>query len=140
MEEVESPSICARLWGASLQARIPDSLLRECEAFSRPGAHMKRIIILLAASALAAPAFAHSGGLNAEGCHNNRKTGDYHCHRASRPSTPASTPARRESAPSNGWSYTNCAQARAAGAAPVHRGEPGYGSHLDRDDDGIGCE
>ena len=23
----------------------------------------------------------HSGGLNAEGCHNNRKTGDYHCHR-----------------------------------------------------------
>jgi len=29
--------------------------------------------------------FAHGGGLNAEGCHNNRKTGDYHCHRA--PST-----------------------------------------------------
>lgn len=25
---------------------------------------------------------AHGGGLNAEGCHNNRKTGDYHCHRA----------------------------------------------------------
>jgi len=24
---------------------------------------------------------AHSGGLNGEGCHNNRKTGDYHCHR-----------------------------------------------------------
>jgi hypothetical protein len=27
-------------------------------------------------------AHAHGGGLNAEGCHNNRKTGDYHCHRA----------------------------------------------------------
>lgn len=27
-------------------------------------------------------ASAHPGGLNAEGCHNNRKTGDYHCHRA----------------------------------------------------------
>lgn len=27
-------------------------------------------------------AFAHGGGLNAQGCHNNRKTGDYHCHRA----------------------------------------------------------
>lgn len=26
---------------------------------------------------------AHGGGLNAEGCHNNRKTGDYHCHRGS---------------------------------------------------------
>ncbi|MBC2878604.1 MULTISPECIES: excalibur calcium-binding domain-containing protein [Streptomyces] len=36
--------------------------------------------------------------------------------------------------------YRNCAAARAAGAAPVHRGEPGYGSHLDRDGDGIGCE
>jgi hypothetical protein len=29
---------------------------------------------------------------------------------------------------------------RPAGAAPVHVGEPGYGRHLDRDDDGIGCE
>ena len=25
------------------------------------------------------PALAHSGGLNAQGYHNNRKTGDYHC-------------------------------------------------------------
>jgi endonuclease YncB( thermonuclease family) len=25
--------------------------------------------------------FSHGGGLNKEGCHNNRKTGDYHCHR-----------------------------------------------------------
>lgn len=36
--------------------------------------------------------------------------------------------------------YKNCAAAKAAGAAPVHRGEPGYGPHLDRDGDGIGCE
>lgn len=26
------------------------------------------------------PSNAHPGGLNAEGCHNNRKTGEYHCH------------------------------------------------------------
>jgi hypothetical protein len=26
--------------------------------------------------------YAHSGGLNANGCHTNRKTGEYHCHRA----------------------------------------------------------
>jgi endonuclease YncB( thermonuclease family) len=26
-------------------------------------------------------AHAHRGGLNKEGCHNNRQTGDYHCHR-----------------------------------------------------------
>lgn len=36
--------------------------------------------------------------------------------------------------------YKNCAAARAAGAAPVHRGDPGYGRHLDRDGDGVACE
>ena len=36
--------------------------------------------------------------------------------------------------------YANCDAVRAAGAAPIHAGEPGYGSHLDRDGDGIGCE
>ena len=27
-------------------------------------------------------ALAHPGGLNSEGCHTNRKTGEYHCHGA----------------------------------------------------------
>ena len=27
-------------------------------------------------------ATSHGGGLNAAGCHTNRRTGDYHCHRA----------------------------------------------------------
>lgn len=36
--------------------------------------------------------------------------------------------------------YENCDAARAAGAAPVHRRDPGYGSHLDGDGDGIACE
>lgn len=36
--------------------------------------------------------------------------------------------------------YENCDVARADGAAPVRRGDPGYGSHLDRDGDGSGCE
>ncbi|NIZ93122.1 GmrSD restriction endonuclease domain-containing protein [Kineococcus rubinsiae] len=39
-----------------------------------------------------------------------------------------------------GVSYANCAAVRAAGAAPLHRGEPGYAAKLDRDDDGIACE
>lgn len=34
----------------------------------------------------------------------------------------------------------NCDAARAAGMAPVHRGDPGYARHLDRDGDGTGCE
>lgn len=36
--------------------------------------------------------------------------------------------------------YDNCDDARAAGAAPVHQGDPGYGPHLDADGDGIGCD
>ncbi|MFA3875785.1 excalibur calcium-binding domain-containing protein [Streptomyces sp. MMCC 100] len=29
---------------------------------------------------------------------------------------------------------------RAAGAAPAHRGDPGYASRLDRDGDATGCD
>ena len=36
--------------------------------------------------------------------------------------------------------YENCTAARAAGAAPVYEGQAGYGPHLDRDRDGVGCE
>ena len=36
--------------------------------------------------------------------------------------------------------YDNCSEVRAAGKAPVRRGDPGYGPHLDGDDDGIACE
>ncbi len=36
--------------------------------------------------------------------------------------------------------YKNCDAARAAGGAPVHVGQAGYGRHLDRDGDGVGCE
>ena len=36
--------------------------------------------------------------------------------------------------------FANCDAARAAGAAPVHRGDVGYSARLDRDGDGTGCE
>lgn len=36
--------------------------------------------------------------------------------------------------------YKNCTAVRAAGAAPIRQGDPGYASHLDRDGDGVGCE
>ncbi|MAY76567.1 excalibur calcium-binding domain-containing protein [Citromicrobium sp. WPS32] len=36
--------------------------------------------------------------------------------------------------------FRNCDAARAAGAAPIRRGESGYGAHLDRDGDGVACE
>lgn len=83
-----------------------------------------------------APAFAHPGGLAADGCHTDRGAGVRHCHRG-----PSAGPAP---APTRGGGgevyYPNCAAARAAGAAPVRVGQPGYGRHLDRDGDGVGCE
>ena len=52
---------------------------------------------------------------------------------------PAPAPAPAPEAPASVY-YKNCTAAREAGAAPVHRGDPGYAKHLDRDDDGVGCE
>lgn len=54
----------------------------------------------------------------------------------------ASQPAPRpvSPAPAQDVNYANCTAARAAGAAPIMRGEPGYASKLDRDNDGIACE
>ena len=81
---------------------------------------------------------AHGGGLNAEGCHNNRKTGDYHCHRGG--AAPSSVRRVASMVSSGRGAFANCTAARAAGAAPVRAGMPGYGRHLDRDGDGVGCE
>lgn len=36
--------------------------------------------------------------------------------------------------------FRNCMEARAAGAAPVRRGEPAYSPHLDKDRGGVGCK
>lgn len=42
-------------------------------------------------------------------------------------------------APSNTY-YQNCSAVRAAGAAPIYSGDPGYSRKLDRDGDGVACE
>ncbi|QEH81597.1 excalibur calcium-binding domain-containing protein [Sphingomonas sp. C8-2] len=103
---------------------------------------MKIFIAAAVAIVSATIAEAHGGGLNADGCHTNRKTGDYHCHRG--PSAGASRAPARSHQPMGAGAatrpYANCTAARAAGAAPVYAGTPGYGPHLDRDGDGIGCE
>jgi micrococcal nuclease len=46
----------------------------------------------------------------------------------------------RPTTPGAGVYYKNCAQARAAGVTPLHRGQPGYRPGLDGDGDGIACE
>ena len=95
-------------------------------------------------------ALAHGGGLDRHGCHHDRKNGGYHCHRSPGPSASSAQPEPGYSARNNltgyvtpasgGGAYRNCTAARAAGAAPVRRGDSGYGTHLDRDGDGVGCE
>lgn len=100
-------------------------------------------IVALLASSLSIsvpiiPATAHPGGLNAQGCHHNRKTGDYHCHGGASSSSRSSAYGALSAGRSG--PFRNCSEARAAGAAPVYRGQPGYAPHLDRDNDGIGCE
>lgn len=37
-------------------------------------------------------------------------------------------------------SYDSCESAREAGAAPLHEGDDGWNSKLDRDGDGVACE
>ena len=110
------------------------------------------LLVLALAGAGSTGAWAHGGGLNADGCHVNRKTGDYHCHRgAAQASMPRqayaglrhdldAAPASPQGRSRSPGAFANCAQARAAGAAPLRVGEPGYGPHLDRDNDGIACE
>ena len=54
------------------------------------------------------------------------------------PAAPAKTAAPAQ--PSGEVYYANCAAAKAAGAAPLRRGQPGYRAALDRDNDGVACE
>lgn len=95
-------------------------------------------VILISAAAPITPVAAHPGGLNADGCHNNRKTGGYHCHRGG--SSPARVPNALGVLSRDQAVYQNCSAARAAGAAPILAGQPGYSRKLDRDGDGIACE
>lgn len=53
---------------------------------------------------------------------------------------PQPQPAPQPTPPPIDVSFKNCQQVRAAGRAPIHAGQPGYGRHLDRDGDGIACE
>ncbi|WP_205631863.1 excalibur calcium-binding domain-containing protein [Paraurantiacibacter namhicola] len=92
---------------------------------------------LLAIVASAQPVDAHPGGVNKEGCHKNRKTGEYHCHGSRRSRQILAAPARRSD---GSVYYRNCDAVRVAGKAPLRRGDPGYRAGLDRDNDGLACE
>ena len=55
---------------------------------------MMKLFYIFILMALTASAYAHGGGLNKEGCHNNRKTGNYHCHRG--PKASARQPSKQQ--------------------------------------------
>ena len=46
----------------------------------------------------------------------------------------------RRRPPRSGDQWGGCNDARAAGTAPIYRGEPGYRADMDGDGDGIACE
>jgi len=50
---------------------------------------------------------------------------------------PAPVPAPQPEADAH---YQNCDAVRAAGAAPIRSGDPGWQPKFDRDGDGVGCE
>lgn len=57
------------------------------------------------------------------------------------PAPVAPAPAPAPVAPPSSVYYANCAAVRAAGAAPLYAGQPGYETpRLDRDGDGVACE
>ena len=83
---------------------------------------------------------AHPGGVNAEGCHANRKTGEYHCHReaSSRPVTKnQAVPSTRESNTCGDKRY--CGQMTSCAEAMFYYRSCGV-TRLDGDGDGIPCE
>lgn len=55
------------------------------------------------------------------------------------PAAPAPAPVAPEPAPADVY-YQNCDAVRAAGAAPIYAGQPGWQPKFDRDGDGVGCE
>src|SRR3954451_6765601 len=56
------------------------------------------------------------------------------------PTSAAPIPADVPAGPPTEQPYANCAAARAAGAAPLHRGDPGWSDTMDGDGDGTACE
>jgi micrococcal nuclease len=91
---------------------------------------------------------AQNSGVGIWSIENYAQADGFHDEAAAKPA-PTTQPAKK-TAPSqtpsanieNGGNvyYKNCTAAKAAGAAPLHKGDPGYSTKLDRDSDGIACE
>ena len=91
-------------------------------------------ITILSFQIPALPAFSHSGGLNAQGCHAGSQP--YHCHRTQSAPTRSVTPRSQTNGDRNCSDFRTWNEAQAffenAGRGDPHR--------LDADNDGIACE
>jgi uncharacterized protein YgiM (DUF1202 family) len=89
---------------------------------------MKKIIVAatIACTTLSAiaPALAHSGRTDSNGCHTNRRTGEYHCHGGGGSSSPSYTPSY--STPSSGSSNTSQSRRTSTPDAACPTEENGY--------------
>jgi hypothetical protein len=85
----------------------------------------------------------HGGRTNSEGCHTNRKTGEYHCHGAKKKATQQQSSTKQSYGVKSSSDYDcsrktctvmiSCAEARYKLSVCSHYS-------LDRDNDGIPCE
>ncbi|MBF9036868.1 YHYH domain-containing protein [Rhodobacterales bacterium HKCCE2091] len=108
---------------------------------------MLRALLISAAAVLGAvpltsPVLAHSGGLNAEGCHAGSRP--YHCHRGGG-GTPRPQPAGIIGPGGGGLGFggdRDCSDFASWSEAQRFYEQAGYGDPrgLDRDRDGIACE
>lgn len=91
---------------------------------------------------IAAEARARAGHVGIWGSEFERPS-EYRAHHP-RKTTPPRQASRRDTTapafPTTPVFFRNCSEARAAGAAPIYRGQPGYRSEMDGDGDGIACE
>ncbi|WP_223670871.1 excalibur calcium-binding domain-containing protein [Kangiella shandongensis] len=97
---------------------------------------MRQLLLIICLLLISSQLAAHGGRTNSEGCHNNRKTGDYHCHNGS--STPKKISPIKLQNPKCGQKYyckemTSCSEAQF-----YYRQCKLY--KLDGDNDGIPCE
>lgn len=114
---------------------------------------LKKSFVVFLLCLITSSASAHSGRTNGEGCHNNKKTGDYHCHNDSEKS--AKTESRTESKDESrtearssiicSFNYYNCSdfvyKTDAQETYEYCLTEEGSDIHdLDRDNDGDACE
>jgi hypothetical protein len=95
----------------------------------------KCLTLFLLTSIIAQTVFAHGGRTNADGCHNNRKTGEYHCHGAGAVPKSKTTPSVAAGCERQPYCYelTSCADAM------YYFKNCGL-DRLDGDNDGVPCE